>query len=66
MIVLVCASRDLKSELIRGYLEGRQAPAHSPGPPVTPRRVLVAFHTGMRLSLAPIGYGRRPRWQLEQ
>ena len=30
MIVPVCASRDLKSELIRGYLEGRQAPAHTP------------------------------------
>ena len=27
MIVPICASRDLKSELIRGYLEGRQAPA---------------------------------------
>ena len=36
MIVRVCASSYLKSELIRGYLEGRQAPAHSPGPPVTP------------------------------
>ena len=34
MIVPVCASRDLKSELIRGYLEGRQAPAHTPGLPV--------------------------------
>ena len=32
MIVRVCASGDLKSELIRGYLEGRQAPAHSSGP----------------------------------
>ena len=36
MIVPVCASRDLKSELIRGYLEGRQAPAHTPGPPAYP------------------------------
>ena len=26
MIVPVCASRDLKSELIRGYLEGRHQP----------------------------------------
>ena len=34
MIVPVCASRDLKSELIRGYLEGRQAPAHTPDLPV--------------------------------
>ena len=66
MIVPVCASRDLKSELIRGYLEGRQAPAHSPGPAGSPRRVLLAFQIGTRLSLGPIGYGRRSRWQLER
>ncbi len=36
MIVPVCASRDLKSELIRGYLEGRQVPAHSAGPAGSP------------------------------
>jgi len=66
VIVKVCASRNLKSELIRGYLEDKHAPAHSPGPPAHPRRVLVAFHVVMRLSLGPIGYGRRPRWQPER
>ena len=30
------------------------------------RRVLLAFQIGMRLSLGPIGYGRRSRWQLER
>ncbi|MEH2550319.1 hypothetical protein V1283_006964 [Bradyrhizobium sp. AZCC 2262] len=47
MIVLVCASRDLKSELIRGYLEGTSPYA---GPAGTPWRVLLAFQIGMRLS----------------
>ena len=51
MIVPVCASRDLKSELIRGYLKGRKA-GTSPysGPAGSPWRVLLAFQIGMRLS----------------
>ena len=36
------------------------------GPAGSPRRVLLAFQIGMRLSLGPIEYGRRPRWQLER
>ena len=32
MIARVCAYTDLKRELIRGYVEGKSAPADTPGP----------------------------------
>jgi hypothetical protein len=32
VIARVCAFRDLKRELIRGYVEGKSAPADTPGP----------------------------------
>ncbi len=39
MIARVCAYRDLKCELIRGYVEGKSAPAGIPRPPVHAERV---------------------------